>query len=112
MTQSSWTTNYKALEVGDVRFDSETYGNWHINPRFKYKRIWTKIVEEDGLGTCDENDTWQEEMANKIVENRGAIVTGCGGCGKSKILQLVKKKFEDSIFSRNACFYSCGGCKR
>ena len=65
MTQSSWTPNYEALEVGDVRFDSETYGNWHINPRFKYKRIWTNIVEEDGLGTCDENDTWQEEMANQ-----------------------------------------------
>ena len=36
------------------------------------------------------HDTWQEEMATKIVGNRGAIVTGCGGCGKSKILQLVK----------------------
>ena len=80
-----------------MSFDSKAYGNWHINPRFKYKRILIKTAEEDGLFTCDENDTWQEGIANKIVENRGVIGTGCGGCGKSKILQLVKKKFENLI---------------
>ena len=94
MTQYGWTPNYDAMGVGDVRFDSKTYGNWHINPRFKYKRVWTIIVEEDGLGTRDENDTWQEEMADKIVQKRGAIATGCGGCGKSRILELVKKNMK------------------
>ena len=60
----------------------------------KYKREWREFVEDEGVGTCDQNDTWQEKMADEIVKNRGAIVTGCGGCGKSKILELVKINFK------------------
>ena len=105
---SSWKPNYEAVENGSPRFNSETYGNWHINPRFKYKRVWRELIEEEGVGTCDVNDTWQEQMADEIVKNRGAIVTGCGGCGKSRILELVKKKFEDlKIYNRNLCLYPC-----
>ena len=74
---SSWKPNYEAVENGSPRFNSGTYGNWHINPRFKYKRVWRELVEQEGVGACDENDTWQEQMADEIVKNRGAIVTGC-----------------------------------
>ena len=35
MIASSWKPNYEAVENGSPRFNSETYGNWHINPRFK-----------------------------------------------------------------------------
>ena len=106
MIASSWRPNYEAVENGNPRFASETAGNWHINPRFKYKRVWRELVEEGGVGTCDENDTWQEQMANEIVKNRGAIVTGCGGCGKSRILELVKKKFQDLIFIVETCAFT------
>ena len=44
--------------------------------------------------------------ADEIVKNRGAIVTGCGGCGKSRILELVKKKFEDLNFIVETCAFT------
>jgi hypothetical protein len=90
----------------EPRFDSETYGNWYFNPRFKYKRLWREIVEQEGIGTCDESDTWQAEMADEIVKNCGAIVTGCGGCGKSRILELVKKKFQDLGYKVESCAFT------
>lgn len=103
---SSWIPNYEDGTDLMPRFDSESYGNWHIDPRFKYKRVWREIVEEEGVGTCDENDTWQEQMAEKIVKNRGALVTGCGGCGKSKILESVRQKFEELKYMVEPCSFT------
>jgi hypothetical protein len=111
---SSWVPYYCQQDNEDEdkedeqqqRFDSDTYGNWYFTARFKYERVWREIVEEPGIGTCDENDTWQEQVANEIVKNRGAIVTGCGGCGKSKILELVKKKFEDFGYKVEPCAFT------
>ena len=54
MRQSSWLPNYEAVENDTLRFDSDTYGNWHTHPRFKYTRVWREIVEDEGIGTCDE----------------------------------------------------------
>ena len=80
--------------------------DWHINSRFKYKRVWRELIEEEGVGTCDVNDTWQEQMADEIVKNRGANITGAGGCGKSRILELVKKKFQDLNFIVETCAFT------
>ena len=100
---SSWTPNYSDDEELTERFNSKSYGNWYSNPRFKYERYWTEIIEEEGVGTCDENDTFQMEVAKEIVKNRGAIVTGCGGSGKSKILEYVEKGFKDEGFATEKC---------
>ena len=53
-----------------------------------------------------ENGTWQERMADEVVKNHGAMVTGCGGCGKSRILQLVKQKFKDLNFEVEICAFT------
>ena len=94
MAASSWKPIYEAVENGSPRFNSETYGNWHINPRFKYKRVWRELVEEEGVGTCDVNDTWQDQMANEIVKNRGAIVTGCGAVARAEFWNWSKRNFK------------------
>ena len=48
---SSWVPNYEAAENSILSFESKTYGNWHTNPRFAYKRAWHEYVEQrDVLG--------------------------------------------------------------
>ena len=113
MRHSSWVPNYACNDDKEdeedeqqQRFDSDTYGNWYFNARFKYKRVWREIIEEPGIGTCDENDTFQEKMADEIVKNRGGIVTGSGGCGKSRILEQVKQKFEDLGYKVESCAFT------
>ena len=100
---TSWVPNYECHDDMTERFNSKSYGKWHESPRFKYKRVWRSIEEEQGIGTCDENDTWQEQMADEIVANRGAIVTGCGGCGKSRIPETVKQKLQAMGFAIEIC---------
>ena len=70
------------------------FGHWSLNGGFKCFRQWRTIEEEEGLGSCDENDTFQTEMADLLVENRGGYVSGRGGTGKSWMLKLLKPKFE------------------
>ena len=50
--------------------------------------------EDEGIGSCDENDQFQEQMADRIVENRGGYVSGRGGTGKSWMLKLLETKFK------------------
>ena len=104
--ESSWTPNYSNDEELTERFKSKSYGNWYLNPRFKYERYWSEIIEEEGVGTCDENDTFQMEVAKAIVKNRGGLVTGCGGSGKSKILEYVEKGFKEEGFATEKCAFT------
>ena len=51
--------------------------------------------EEIGRGP---DDTFQEEVANAIVQNRGGYVDGRGGVGKSYLIKLLVEKFEAEGF--------------
>ena len=45
-------------------------------------------------------------MADEIVKSHGPILTGCEGCGKSKILELVKQKLQDLNFEVDICAFT------
>jgi len=70
------------------------FGHWSFNGGFKCYRDWRTIEEDEGIGSCDENDQFQEQMADRIVENRGGYVSGRGGTGKSWMLKLLETKFK------------------
>ena len=72
------------------------FGIWS-NGRFKFKREWKVVAEGPGLGR-GEDDTFQEEMARLIVENLGGYVAGRGGSGKSHMLKILKRLFQEAGF--------------
>ena len=72
------------------------FGAWS-DGRFKFRRKWQVISEEPGLGRGP-NDTFQEETARHIVENRGGYVAGRGGTGKSYMLKILKRLFQEAGF--------------
>ena len=85
----------EVLGMADVLSDPiDNFGHWSFNGGFKCYRKWRTIEEDEGLGSCDENDTFQEQMADRIVENRGGYVSGRGGTGKSWMLKLLETKFK------------------
>jgi hypothetical protein len=51
------------------------------------------MAEEPGLGRGDD-DTFQEEAAQKIFENLGGYCAGRGGVGKSHLIKLLTAKLE------------------
>ena len=55
------------------------------------------MAEGPGLGR-GEDDTFQEEMARLIVENLGGYVAGRGGSGKSHMLKILKRLFQEACF--------------
>ena len=90
---SIWRRRFSVPE-DDCDNREYSYGHWNINGGFLYDRFWRIEEEEEGIGTCDENDTYQERMADLIVDNCGGYVSGRGGTGKSYLLRLLKEKFE------------------
>jgi len=76
-----------------VRRGGENFGRWYHDPKFAYEREWSVMTEEEGVGACDESDTFQAHAAERIVENMGGWVEGRGGCGKSRIIELLAEKF-------------------
>jgi len=91
------TTQWRAFEAcqGERRFKSSSFGSWFHNPRFAYKRPWKTLEEEEGVGTCDEHDLFQDSVAATIVrEGRGCLLEGRGGVGKSRLLACLIKRFE------------------
>jgi len=106
LRDSSWSPNYSCDGEMTERFDSKSYGNWYTTPRFKYERQWYDIIEDEGIGTCDEHDTFQMDVTKLIVKNRGAIVTGAGGSGKSEILKYVEKLFKEEGFIIEKCAFT------
>ena len=51
--------------------------------------------EEVGRGP---SDTFQNEVADAIVKNRGGYVDGRGGTGKSWLIKMLVEKFETEGF--------------
>ena len=64
-------------------------------------RINLTLEEPEGLGIFPDgsyDEAFQIEVADKVVENEGALIIGCGGVGKSKVIELMTKKFEEKGF--------------
>ena len=68
---------------GERRFASKAFGQWYHDPHFAHVRTWTAFTEPDGVGTCGVDDTFQDEAAARVVANKGGLVEGRGGTGKS-----------------------------
>ena len=66
----------------------DIFGWWLQTPPLKRK--WRKIYEEDGVG-CGADDTYQAEVVELIVKNKGGFVVGRGGTGKSKLITGMKE---------------------
>lgn len=73
--------------------DSYEYGHCSLNGGFRVIPEWRCIEEEEVIGRGSD-DTFQEEMCEVIVENRGPYVSGRGGMGKSWMLKLLGPKFK------------------
>ena len=63
-------------------------------PQFAHTRTWTVLAEPEGIGCCSELDTFQAEAATAIVQNSKARVSGRGGVGKTKLIELLKAQFQ------------------
>ena len=64
-------------------------------------RLNLTLEEPEGLGIFPDgsyDEAFQIEVADKVVENQGALIIGCGGVGKSKVIELMTKKFEEKGF--------------
>ena len=57
-----------------------------------------KSVDEPKEVGRGPHDTFQEEVADAIVKNRGGYVDGRGGTGKSYLIKLLVEKFEADGF--------------
>jgi len=82
-----------------TKIGTPAYGAWMHDPHFAHKREWQTLEEDEGLGTCDKWDTFHQEAANRIVENRGGRISGRGGVGKTEAIKLVAKGFREKGFT-------------
>ena len=84
-------------EKEQLKEENISYGHWSINGAFLLDIPWDDIAEDEGVGRGPE-DTFQEEMAERIAENGGAMVIGRRGTGKSHLIKLLKPKLEKQGF--------------
>ena len=75
-------------EFASVCHQFNTFGAWSSNGAFRFARKWHVETEEPGLG-CGPEDTYQARMAALVVATRGAYISGCGGSGKSWLIDLI-----------------------
>ena len=76
------------------RLFSPNFGKWYTQPHFAHQRTWRRIIEPEGIGSCDANDTFQAWAAQQCVDNGGGCVFGRGGVGKSELIKRLREKFE------------------
>ena len=81
-------------EKEELKKYSLSYGHWSVNGYFLVDPQWVNITEEEGIGRGPD-DTYQEEMAEKLATARGGMVNGRGGTGKSYLIKLLKPKLEE-----------------
>jgi hypothetical protein len=85
--ESPWAPpTHKDDDDGDETPLCENFGWWLQKPPMR--REW-KIYERPGIG-CGSDDSYQAEVVDMIVKNRGAFVVGRGGTGKSKLITGMK----------------------
>jgi len=97
------------------RFKSTAIGAHLYEPRFMYPRVWEELSEDSGVGSCDANDTFQEEAAKAIFKRGSACVIGAGGTGKSELVKHLVALYEkagirvDIIAFTHVQAQNCGG---
>jgi len=69
------------------RLFSPNFGKWYTQPHFAHKRIWRQVIEPEGVGSCDADDTFQAWAAQQCVDNGGGVVLGRGGVGKTECIK-------------------------
>ena len=77
--------------------DDVAFGYWSTNGPFKSEGWWKLMNEPEEIGRGPD-DTFQNEVADAIVKNRGGYVDGRGGTGKSYLIKLLVEKFEADGF--------------
>lgn len=80
-------------EKDQLKEDGWSYGHWSVNGAFLVDPPWNDIAEEKGIGRGPD-DTFQEEMAEKLAQTGGGMVIGRGGTGKSHLIKLLVPKLE------------------
>ena len=75
---------------------------WRTSVRrhFAYQREWKTLAEPEGVGTCDDQDTFQTDIAKASIENKGARVSGRGGVGKTELIKQLVALFEEDYKGR------------
>ena len=97
---SAWRARNTEIEVDEDEDDNVgdgAFGYWSTNAPFKQKCWWKSIDEPEEVGRGPE-DTFQNDVADAIVKNRGGYVDGRGGTGKSYLIKLLVEKFEAAGF--------------
>ena len=98
---SAWGRSDDERE-GFSRFKPSSLGNWLHSANFLLDRPWRVMDEPGGLGRGPD-DTFQLEAAQAIFDNRGGLVAGRGGTGKSAkdhgVLPLTKALFEKAGYA-------------
>ena len=91
---SAWRARNTEIEVDEDEDDNVgdgAFGYWSTNAPFKQKCWWKSIDEPEEVGRGPE-DTFQNDVADAIVKNRGGYVDGRGGTGKSYLIKLLVEK--------------------
>ena len=92
---SAWRArNTEPLNAID---DDIAFGYWSTNAPFKNEAEWRLMDEPEEVGRGP-SDTFQNEVADAIVKNRGGYVDGRGGTGKSWLIKMLVEKFETEGF--------------
>ena len=80
-------------EKDELKEEGWSYGHWSVNGAFLVDPPWNDIAEEEGIGRGPD-DTFQEEMAEKLATTGGGMVKGRGGTGKSHLIKLLVPKLK------------------
>ena len=80
-------------EKEQLKEDNISYGHWSVDGAFFFDIPWDDIAEDEGIGRGPD-DTFQEEMADKLARTGGGMVIGRGGTSKSHLIKLLKPKLE------------------
>ena len=89
----SWSVEI-LQEKAQLKEDGWSYGHWSVDGTFLVDPPWDDIAEDAGIGRGPD-DTFQEEMAEKLAKTGGGMVIGRGGTGKSHLIKLLRPKLEN-----------------
>ena len=85
--QSAWRA--QNAELVDAFDDDVAFGYWSTNAPYKSGGTdWRLMNEPEEIGRGPD-DTFQEEVADAIVQYRGGYVDGRVGVGKSYLIKLL-----------------------
>ena len=87
-------------EKEQLKEENISYGHWSVDGAFFFDTPWDDIAEDEGIGRGPD-DTFQEEMAERLANTGGALVFGRGGTGKSNLIKLLKTQVGETRVQGN-----------